>query len=89
MLGLIGSVALTWLFSLSVLQIEPLHQRPLLYVGLLFILTSVLLLSTGLLGELIKSLHQPSSKPDYFVRSTKSQSEVGLEAGQHSDPCDR
>ena len=88
-LGLIGSVALTWLFSLSVLQIEPLHQRPLLYVGLLFILTSVLLLSTGLLGELIKSLHQPSSKPDYFVRSTKSQSEVGLEAGQQSDPCDR
>jgi glycosyltransferase involved in cell wall biosynthesis len=87
-LGLIGSVALTWLFSLSVLQIEPLHQRPLLYVGLLFILTSVLLLSTGLLGELIKSLHQPSSKPDYFVRLTKSQSEVGLEAGQQSDPCD-
>jgi glycosyltransferase involved in cell wall biosynthesis len=89
LLGLIGSVALSWLFALSILHIEPLHQRPLLYVGLLFILTSVLLLSTGLLGELIKSLHQPPSKPDYLVRSVKSQSEAGLDAGQRPDRRDR
>ena len=89
LLGVVGSAALTWLFALSVLQIEPLHQRPLLYVGLLFILTSVLLLSTGLLGELIKSLHQSSSKPDYCIRSITSQSQAGLEVGQQSDRRDQ
>jgi glycosyltransferase involved in cell wall biosynthesis len=84
LLGLIGSAALTWLFALSILKIEPLHQRPLLYVGLLFILTSVLLLSTGLLGELIKSLQQPS-KPDYLVRPPESQVEPGSGSRQETD----
>jgi glycosyltransferase involved in cell wall biosynthesis len=66
--ALIGSTTLVWLSALHFLGIERMHPRPLLYLAMLLILTAVLLLSTGLLGELIKSLHNASGPPDYLVR---------------------
>jgi glycosyltransferase involved in cell wall biosynthesis len=67
--AIVGSAVLIWLFALHVLGIESLHPRPLLYLAMLLIVTAVLLLSTGLLGELIKSFHQSSGAPDYLVHT--------------------
>ena len=69
-LGLIGGLALAWLFALSVTGLDPLRPRPLLYASILLLLTSVSLIATGLLGELIKSLSPYSN--EYHLRPTKS-----------------
>ena len=80
-LGLIGFLALSWLFLMSVLQIEPLHPRPMLYGSILLIVLSMLLIATGLIGELIKSLAPQST--DYRLRTRKSQTPPQENGGEH------
>ena len=65
-LGTIGSLMLIYLFTLSVFGIDPMRPRPMLYASMLLILSSLLLISTGLLGELMKSLVL-SGQPDYLI----------------------
>ena len=65
-LGTIGALMLVYLFALSVLAIDPMRPRPMLYAAMLLVLASVNLIGTGLLGELMKSL-QLSSQPDYLL----------------------
>lgn len=74
-IGMIGATALAYLFVISMLGIEALHPRPMLYASQLLILTSVLLISTGLLGELIKSLSR-SAPPDYLIKARKTKIEI-------------
>lgn len=51
--GLVGSVALVYLGFVWLLGSEPIGNRPLLLIGVLFIILSIQLLSLGLLAELI------------------------------------
>jgi glycosyltransferase involved in cell wall biosynthesis len=74
-LGAVGCLALAWLFLLSVLGLDPLRPRPLLYASILCILTAVPLLAAGLLGELIKSFGP--STADYRLRSTRPPAAAG------------
>ncbi len=82
-LGLIGGVALAWLFALAVTGIDPLHPRPMLYGSILLILTSVSLIATGLLGELIKSLSPYTN--NYHVRSTRKAKSQSNSSKDHAD----
>jgi glycosyltransferase involved in cell wall biosynthesis len=66
-LGALGSAGMAALFLLSVLGLDPMRPRPLLYASILCILTAVPLIAAGLLGELIKSLGPPGA--DYRLRS--------------------
>lgn len=68
-LGLIGFSSLAWLFLMSILEFDPLRPRPLLYGSILCIVMSVLLMATGLLGELVKSLAPHNA--DYRLRAKK------------------
>ena len=66
-LGVLGSLGLAYLFWLSFFEIDPLRPRPLLYASITMIFTSVILMATGLLGELVKSLGPDVA--DYRLRS--------------------
>lgn len=66
-LGALGGLGLAYLFVLSFFEIDPLRPRPLLYASITMIFTSVILIATGLLGELVKSLGPDSA--DYRLRS--------------------
>jgi glycosyltransferase involved in cell wall biosynthesis len=68
-LGAFGGTGLAVLFLLSVLHIDRLHPRPMLYVSILCIMTAVTLVVAGLLGELIKSLAPHA--PDYRLRAIR------------------
>jgi glycosyltransferase involved in cell wall biosynthesis len=81
-LGLIGCLGLAWLFLLSVLQIDPMRPRPLLYGSIVCILVSLLLIATGLLGELVKSLGPHSA--DYRLRSVKPPMSPDKRDGGHA-----
>jgi hypothetical protein len=63
----LGALGLAYLFILSFFEIDPLRPRPMLYASITMIFTSVILIATGLLGELIKSLGP--ANPDYRLRS--------------------
>jgi glycosyltransferase involved in cell wall biosynthesis len=65
-LGALGSLMLGWLFALSIFEVDPLRPRPMLYASMMMISTAALLIATGLLGELIKSLLP--HVPDYRTR---------------------
>lgn len=69
--GALSGAMLSWLFALSILDLDPLRPRPMLYTALLLAFTSVILIATGLLGELIKSTAPYSA--DYRLRSVKVQ----------------
>lgn len=66
-LGVLGTLGLAYLFVLSFFEIDPLRPRPMLYASITMIFTSVILIATGLLGELVKSLGPASA--DYRLRS--------------------
>ncbi len=66
-LGALGVLGLAYLFFLSFFEIDPLRPRPMLYASITMIFTSVILIATGLIGELVKSLVPYVA--DYRLRS--------------------
>jgi glycosyltransferase involved in cell wall biosynthesis len=70
--GLTGALMLMWLFATSVLGLEELRPRPMLYGSILLVLVSAIFFAAGLVGELIKSFH-PDAR-DYRINSVVSQS---------------
>lgn len=55
-MGAVGGLMLAWLFFLSIFEVDPLRPRPMLYASIMLLFTSVILIATGLIGELVKSL---------------------------------
>jgi glycosyltransferase involved in cell wall biosynthesis len=70
--GLTGALMLMWLFATSVLGLEELRPRPMLYGSILLVVVSAIFFAAGLVGELIKSFH-PDAR-DYRINSVVSQS---------------
>lgn len=70
--GLAGALMLIWLFATSVLGLDELRPRPMLYGSILLVLISAIFFAAGLVGELIKSFH-PDAR-DYRINSVVSQS---------------
>lgn len=66
-LGAPGGLGLGYLFILSLFEIDPMRPRPMLYASITMIFTAVILIATGLLGELVKSLDPNGA--DYRLRS--------------------
>lgn len=67
LLGTIGFGVLSYLSVLWFMGLQPIGNRPLLFLGLLLVMVGIQLVSTGLLGELINS-SQHSGQPSYTVR---------------------
>ena len=70
--GALGAAALGYLFIVKVFFGEDIGTRPLLLVGVLFVVMSIQFLTTGVLSELIARTYFESSaiKP-YIIRSVK------------------
>jgi glycosyltransferase involved in cell wall biosynthesis len=70
--GALGALALGYLFIVKVFFGEDIGTRPLLLVGVLFVVMSIQFLTTGVLSELIARTYFESSaiKP-YIIRSVK------------------
>jgi hypothetical protein len=74
--GLIGLISImvglaisTYLAALKLLYNEALSDRPLLLLGVLFIILGVQFMSMGLLGELIvRTYYETQRKPIYVIR---------------------
>lgn len=65
----IGLGVLTYLTSLKIFYGEQLADRPLLIFGVLFVMTGIMLLGQGLLGELIgRLLFEAGGRAQYYVR---------------------
>lgn len=68
---ILGIGCLSYLSVLWMLGEGPIGNRPLLFLGLLLVMVGVQLVSTGLLGELIKRSQYPEAH-DYVIRSTQA-----------------
>jgi glycosyltransferase involved in cell wall biosynthesis len=71
-LGGVGTVTLAYLAVLKVFFGEALADRPLLLLGALLFLTGVILVSFGLMGELlVRTWHESQGKPIYVVQERR------------------
>jgi glycosyltransferase involved in cell wall biosynthesis len=70
--GALGSAILVYLAVLKVFFGEALSGRPLLLLGALLFLTGVILVSFGLMGELlVRTWHESQDKPIYVVQDRR------------------
>jgi len=70
--GAIGSVILAYLAVLKIFFDEAIGGRPLLLLGALLFLTGVILVSFGLMGELlVRTWHESQGKPIYVVQERR------------------
>jgi glycosyltransferase involved in cell wall biosynthesis len=71
-LGGLGSLILAYLTVLKLFFGEELARRPLLLLGALLFLTGVILVSFGLLGELlVRTWHESQGKPIYVIQERR------------------
>jgi glycosyltransferase involved in cell wall biosynthesis len=71
-LGAIGSAILAYLAVLKIFFGEALAGRPLLLLGALLFLTGVILVSFGLMGELlVRTWHESQGKPIYAIQERR------------------
>jgi glycosyltransferase involved in cell wall biosynthesis len=83
-LGVVGALVLAYLATLKVLLGEAIGGRPLLLLGALLFLTGVILVSFGLIGELlVRVWHESQGKPIYVAVEPRghSRARVGGLAG--------
>jgi glycosyltransferase involved in cell wall biosynthesis len=72
-LGGVGTAILGYLAVLKVFFDEALADRPLLLLGALLFLTGVILVSFGLMGELlVRTWHESQGKPIYVVQERRA-----------------
>jgi len=76
--GGVGSVILGYLLFLKLLG-ESIGSRPLLLVGILFIVMSVQFLSTGILGELVSRVYYETKDSKSYVLRDDSRAELPFE----------
>jgi len=76
--GAIGSMILSYLLFLKLLG-ESIGSRPLLLIGVLFVVMSVQFLSTGIIGELISRIYYESKGNRTYILCDESDSELGIE----------
>ena len=68
----LGTALLAYLAALKVFFDEAIGGRPLLILGVLLFLTGVILVSFGLMGELlVRTWHESQGKPTYVVRERR------------------
>jgi glycosyltransferase involved in cell wall biosynthesis len=71
-LGTAGAVILAYLAAIKLLLDEAIGGRPLLLLGALLFLTGVILVSFGLLGELlVRTWHESQGKPIYVIQERR------------------
>jgi len=71
-LGGLGSLVLAYLAVLKIFLDEAIGGRPLLLLGALLFLTGVILVSFGLIGELlVRTWHESQGKPIYVVQERR------------------
>jgi glycosyltransferase involved in cell wall biosynthesis len=69
LLGSLGAAVCAWLAWSKFVQHEGIANRPLLLFGILFILTGVQLVTTGLVAEMLsRTYHESQDKPIYAIR---------------------
>ena len=66
-LGIVGSVILTYLAGVWVFTDEPIGTRPLLAFGVLLEMFALQLVSLGILSELVLSRTEPREAPDMVI----------------------
>ncbi len=82
-LGALGAGVLAYLAALKLFFGEAIGGRPLLLLGALLFLTGVILVSFGLMGELlVRTWHESQGKPIYVVQERRPRKAV--EAGSRS-----
>ena len=62
-LGAIGGLILTYLFGIKIFMGEDIGNRPLLFTGILFIMTSAQLVTTGVLAEILTRSNAHAKMP--------------------------
>lgn len=62
-LGTIGGLILTYLFGVKIFMGEDIGNRPLLFTGILFVMTSAQLITTGVLAEILTRSAAPVQMP--------------------------
>ncbi len=76
-LGALGTGVLGYLTVLKLFFGEPIGGRPLLLLGALLFLTGVILVSFGLMGELlVRTWHESQGKPIYVVQERRPRKAV-------------
>jgi glycosyltransferase involved in cell wall biosynthesis len=79
--GAAGFLILAYLAALKVFLHEAIGGRPLLLLGALLFLTGVILVSFGLLGELlVRTWHESQGKAVYVVQERRPSEEAGARA---------
>jgi hypothetical protein len=69
--GAISGVILTYLFIDKFILGNDIGTRPMLMVGIVFLLSSVQLITTGILAEMIaRTYYRDDDTPNYIVRQT-------------------
>ena len=84
-LGVLGAGVLAYLAVLKVFFGEAIGGRPLLLLGALLFLTGVILVSFGLIGELlVRTWHESQGKPIYVVQERRPRKavETGARSGR-------
>jgi glycosyltransferase involved in cell wall biosynthesis len=79
--GATGSAILAYLAYIRLFADTAIGGRPLLILGALLFLTGVILVSVGLVAELlVRTYHESQGKPTYFVRETRPAEPTSREA---------
>jgi len=76
--GGVGFAILAYLAGVKLIADEAIGDRPLLLLGVLLFLTGVILVSFGLIGELlVRTWHESQNKPIYAVQERRRRGEEG------------
>ena len=68
-MGALGTAVLGWLAYVRLVEQQPIGDRPMLLLGILFVFSGIQLLTVGLLAEMqARTYHESQSKPTYVIR---------------------
>jgi glycosyltransferase involved in cell wall biosynthesis len=69
LMGALGTAVLGWLAYVRLVQQQPIGDRPMLLLGILFVFSGIQLVTVGLLAEMqARTYHESQSKPTYVIR---------------------
>jgi hypothetical protein len=71
-MAFLGGVISAWLAFQRLIGAESLANRPILFLGILLIITGVQLVTLGLLAEMqARTYHESQNKPTYAIREIR------------------
>jgi glycosyltransferase involved in cell wall biosynthesis len=86
--GALGVAIGAWLAYLRLFGYQSIANRPLLWLGILLIVTGVQFLTFGLVAELVsRTYHESQSKPTYYVREVRESDPAPRDADSQSPPA--